>query len=70
MPLTTSLLRSLGWSGFWSQFVLTIVSGLILGFAMLAPNLNLSLKSGQQFLVNIADSRVSSYPWWLANYPC
>ena len=41
-----SLLRSLGWSGFWIQLVLTIVSGLILGFAILDPNLNLNLKSG------------------------
>jgi len=41
-----SLLQSLGWSGFWIQFVLTIVSGLILGFAILSPNLNLNLKSG------------------------
>lgn len=45
-PQSGSLLRSLGWSGFWIQFILTIVSGLILGFAMLAPNLNLNLKSG------------------------
>ena len=41
-----SLLRSWGWSGFWIQFVLTIVSGLILGFAILSPTLNLNLKSG------------------------
>ncbi|MEH1855615.1 MAG: DUF3611 family protein [Nostoc sp.] len=41
-----SLLQLLGWSGFWIQFVLTIVSGLILGFAILSPNLNLNLKSG------------------------
>ncbi|MCG6133368.1 MAG: DUF3611 family protein [Nostoc sp. LLA-1] len=41
-----SLLRSLGWSGFWIQLVLTIVSGLILGFAILDPSLNLNLKSG------------------------
>lgn len=41
-----SLLRSLGWSGFWIQFVLTIVSGLILGFAILDPTFNINLKSG------------------------
>lgn len=41
-----SLLKSLGWSGFWLQLVLTIISGLIFGFAVLAPNLNLHLKSG------------------------
>jgi hypothetical protein len=41
-----SLLRSLGWSGFWIQFALTIVSLLILGFAILDPTLNLNLKSG------------------------
>ncbi|MCP2727383.1 DUF3611 family protein [Limnofasciculus baicalensis] len=49
-PQSGSLLRLLGWSGFWIQFVLTIVSGLILGFAMLDPNLNLNLKSGISLL--------------------
>jgi len=41
-----SLLRSLGWIGFWLQLGLTVVSGLIFGFAVLDPTLNLNLKSG------------------------
>lgn len=43
---SASLLLTLGWGGFWIQFVLTIVAGLILGFAILDPTLNLGLKSG------------------------
>ena len=53
-----SLLRFLGWSGFWIQLVLTIVSGLILAFAMLEPNLNLSLRSGLGLLSVIGESRL------------
>ncbi|WP_143289293.1 DUF3611 family protein [Brunnivagina elsteri] len=40
-----SLLQLLGWEGFWIQFVLTVVAGLILGFAILNPTLNLRLRS-------------------------
>jgi hypothetical protein len=45
-----SLLPLLGWTGFWTQLGLTTVAGLILGFALLDPTLNLGLKSGISLL--------------------
>lgn len=45
-----SLLPLLGWIGFWIQFGSTIIAGLILGFAILDPTLNLGLKSGISLL--------------------
>jgi hypothetical protein len=39
-------LHKLGRIGFWIQFVLTIISVVILLFAIADPNLNLNLKSG------------------------
>ncbi|WP_373536831.1 DUF3611 family protein [Microcoleus sp.] len=52
------------------QFTLTIISGLILGFAILSQNLNLNLKSGIDLLLSviegIADLGLSIY--WLLRY--
>ncbi|MBE9164129.1 DUF3611 family protein [Tychonema sp. LEGE 06208] len=51
------------------QFTLTIISGLILGFAILSPNLNLNLKSGIDLLSvseGIVDLGLSIY--WLLRY--
>ncbi len=64
-----SLLRSLGWSGFWIQLVLTVISGLILAFAMLDPNLNLSLKSGLGLLSVIGGITALGFSvYWFFRY--
>ncbi|WP_424411287.1 DUF3611 family protein [Microcoleus sp.] len=51
------------------QLTLTIISALILGFAILSPNLNLNLKSGIDLLSvieGIADLGLSIY--WILRY--
>ncbi len=64
-----NLLVVLGWSGFWIQLVLTAVSILILGFAILDPNLNLNLKSGSGLLSFIGGvSALGFSVYWFFRY--
>jgi len=66
---TASLLKYFGWSGFWIQLVLTAVSALILGFAILSPGLNLNLKSGVGLLSVIGGVAVLSFSvYWFFRY--
>ena len=63
------LLKSLGWSCFWLQLVLTVVSGLIFGFATLDPNLNLNLKSGIGLLSVLGGMAALSFSlYWCFRY--
>lgn len=63
------LLVTLGWSGFWIQFVLTAISILILGFALLDPGFNLNLKSGVGLLSVIGGVSVLGFSiYWFFHY--
>jgi hypothetical protein len=64
-----SLLRSLGWSGFWIQLILTIIAGFILAFAILDPMLNLNLKSGIGLLSVIGGIAILGFSiYWCFRY--
>lgn len=64
-----NLLVVLGWSGFWIQLVLTAVSILILGFAILDPSFNLNLKSGAGLLSVVGGVSVLSFSiYWFFHY--
>jgi hypothetical protein len=63
------LLRLFGWSGFWIQLVLTVVSALILGFAILDANLNLNLKSGVGLLSVVGEISMLGFSiYWFFHY--